>query len=142
MPYPTNLDVKAALAEDAARPPRPPPLFFWDDHSDENPHPQIAYNRKFRELLRDRTLRLLMNSIHKAKIRKYGDLTVRPLIFTSGGATTTTTTGFVDELTLLKDPHDIGEQSRFRKEFIGRLSVILTRSSHAMAAHAARTNVL
>ena len=142
MPYPTNLDVKAALAEDAARPPRPPPLFFWDDHSDENPHPQIAYNRKFRELLRDRTLRLLMNSIHKAKIRKYGDLTVRPLIFTSGGATTTTTTGFVDELTLLKDPHDIGEQARFRKEFVGRLSVILTRSSHAMAAQAARTNVL
>ena len=140
--YPTDREVKAALAADAARPPQPPPLFFWDDHSDENPHPEIAYNRKFRELIRDRTLRPLMTTVHNEKVAHYGLLTVRPLIFTSGGAMTTTTTGLIDELTLLKDPHDIGEQSRFRKEFVGRLSIILIRSLHKMAAQVARTNTL
>ena len=49
--WPSNQDVLDGLAEDAAAgPPLKGPLFFWNDHSKENPHPDVLYYRKRRQL--------------------------------------------------------------------------------------------
>ena len=130
--YPTDSQIRRAIEEEKALP-RNAPLFFWDDHSEENPHPEVIYQRKFRQLLLSSSITTYVTAREMKKERKYGVLGVYPLVFTTGGAASHYSIALVNQLTLRKEK--LADQSFFRRDFLGRISVILLRSSARMAAY-------
>ena len=62
-----------------------PPLFFWEDLSDESPYPETNVIRKFRQMASARVVGNAVRRSEHNKRKKYGTVSVYPLVFTAGG---------------------------------------------------------
>ena len=126
--WPTSREVSVDLELDKARPTRAPPIFFWEDHSSETPHPDVVRGRKFRELALARAVYPAITRREQEKRSHFAGVqeTVLPLVITAGGCLSTQFRQFVNELCSQLDPdgRDIGAQSTFCRNFINRLTVI------------------
>ena len=140
--WPSADQVRLALEEDKARGPALPPLFFWEDHSDESPHPETNVIRKFRQLASARVVGAAVRRGERDKTRKYGAVSVYPLVFTAGGGISQLSKTFFDNLCVMFDAKDVGKQSKFRKEMVARVSLSITRFGASMLAmHADNANL-
>lgn len=137
---PTDNEIAEELAADENRPHRSP-IFFWEDFSSEIPHPMVAWIRKFREMLKARTVTVALNLADQRKYNKYNPIMVYPLAFTSGGYPSTNSRALMDDLCQLYDPSDLGKQAFFRKDVLGSLSATLIKAS-ARAAFRCRNHSL
>ena len=133
--WPSPQEVIAAVAEDTLMGPRGMPLYFWDDHSSEVSHPTAVAIRKYRQMCITRTIGAALRRADSAKDHKYAPVGgVVPIAITAGGGLGYRGREFVDNLCVQYESKDLGVQSAFRKDLLGRLSIILIRTGHRMAA--------
>ena len=136
---PTNAEVEAQAEADKEHP-GPAPLFFWEDHSHEIPHPDAVWIRTFRRLacIKSHGDQLVAKV---AKKRKHyvdnGVLEVRTFVVSAGGCVTeevhTLCRFLVQRYSQL-----LREQSFFRRRLMARLSIVLGRFASRMFQRSGR----
>ena len=99
--------------------------------------------RKFRQLASARVVGAAVRKGERDKTRKYGAVSVYPLVFTAGGGISQLSKTFFDNLCVMFDAKDVGKQSKFRKEMVARVSLSITRFGASMLAmHADNANLI
>ena len=84
---PTPEEVAEEVELDKARGTRDLERFlFWEDHSDETPHPETVTIRKFRQMVFQRTIGKDLVQADRNKYRHYGELGIVPISFTARGS--------------------------------------------------------
>ena len=115
------------------------PLFFWEDHGSEVPHSESVRIRKYRELAFAGTVGKDMGNMERIKEHHYaqnGEL-VTPFILSAGGGVSKPAKRVLREA-VKRSYIKVGERSAFSRRWKGRLSLLLVRHSHRMAAWRAR----
>ena len=134
MAWPSRQEVLSAVADDTAMGPRGLPMYFWDDHSNEVSHPTAVFLRKFRQMAMARSIGAALRRAEDTKDHKYAPAGgVVPIAITVGGGLGYKGREFIDRLCVQFEGKDLGVQSAFRKDLLGRISIILIRSAHRMA---------
>jgi hypothetical protein len=131
-PSDEDIEVEIELDRRLGQAARRPVIFFWEDHSDEKPHPRVVQYRKFRQLMVQATVGKDLAAADAEKTNKYGNYMV-PLSFTPLGCMGRKTRDLVDNLLHHSDKMDLGEKAAWRKHLYGRWSCALMRSAHIMA---------
>ena len=135
----SNDEVNESIELDKARPPRPPPLFFWEDHSSETPHPQTVFIRKYRELAIQKSVMVDVGKAIRRKKNHYGQWPVVPLVFTYEGYLGKDVRELCDNLAIqFGDVHkeSLGFMSYFRRDLLGRLCATRIKAHHGMWSEA------
>ena len=135
--WPSSASVQRAVALDAERGPAVDPLFFWEDHSSEKPHPEVVSARKFRSLASNECVGPAMEAMHcdkEAKYKKGLHVDVQTFILTAGGGVHKNAHEIIRRMIRKSgyDRRDVGVQSAFRTDFVGDLSIRLVRSSELL----------
>ena len=131
--WPTDLEVTEAVQLEELNG-TDEPLFFWEDHSAEVPHPDSVRVRKFRELAFSKTVGKDLNNMVRAKENHYGQQheNVSPFILSAGGAVSRPAKRVIREA-VKRSSEKVGERSGFSRAWRGRLSLLLVRHSQRMA---------
>ena len=132
--WPSDTQVANAIA--AINPlTAPTPIFFWEDHSEEKPHPEVVKARMFRTLATSSSIGKAFTVSERTKYQRYGNnernIQVTPFVLTAGGGISPISRELVDTLTVLSND-DIREQVDFRRYLMGRLSIILIKYASFM----------
>lgn len=134
--WPSHQDVWDGLAEGrAAGPPLQGPLFFWNDHSKETPHPDVLYHRKRRQLCVAASVGQSIGYVtanKKIHYAKAGYFDMRPFVLTAGGGMGGPANDLVNDLTTAYTK-DIRDQSSYHRGLMGRMSVVMLKHSYSMA---------
>ena len=132
--WPTKKEVQDALKLDEERgPSAKPPLFFWEDHSDETAHPDTIEIRKFRQMAMAKVISGSTHRMLKEKRSQYRHCGgVIPLVFTAGGGLTADVRDFIDTLSIQNQPNHSGKRNQFRKDLLANISASLLRASAYM----------
>ena len=111
-------------------------FLFWEDHSDEVPHPDTVRARKFRQIVFQQTIGKDLAEANRRKRAHYGDLMVVPIAFTARGSLGRDTIPLIDSLCTenIRWERDYPDRVQFRHNLMCQLSVILLRSAHRMKA--------
>ena len=126
-------EIMAEVEVDKARGSRDIERFlFWEDHSDESPHPVTVEIRKMRQIIFQETLGKDLSAADRTKYRHYGDLGIVPITFSARGSMGRHTIPTVDSMCLCHPEWDYSDQVQFRSRFLIQLSVSLLKSAHAM----------
>ena len=134
--WPTDADVEQALATERSNGMRRKPLFFWEDHSDEEPHPDVIRARKWRELATAATVGRPLRNSERLKTNKYNkvNVVVTPVALTAQGCVGGMARDLFDKvLRDVKPKDDLAAKSKYQKDVFGHLGVILVR--HAARMH-------
>jgi hypothetical protein len=107
-------------------------FLFWEDHSEEKPHPTTVKIRKLRQMMFQETIGKDLHHADRTKYLHYGHYPIIPVSFTARGAMGRHTCALVDNL-CVNDPYmDFPDRVLFRGNLMKRLSVILLRSANLM----------
>ena len=111
-------------------------FLFWEDHSDEVPHPDTVRARKFRQIVFQKTIGKDLAEADRRKRAHYGDLMVVPIACTARGSLGRYTIPLIDSLCTenIRWERDYPDRVQFRHNLMCQLSVILLRSAHRMKA--------
>ena len=105
-------------------------FLFWEDHSEEKPHPTTVKIRKMRQMMFQETIGKDLHQADRTKYLHYGQFPIIPVSFTARGAMGRHTCALVDNL-CVNDPNmDFPDRVLFRGNLMKRLSVILLRSAN------------
>ena len=107
-------------------------FLFWEDHSDETPHPSTLKIRKLRQILFQETIGKDLGAADRTKYLHYGELSCVPVSFTARGGMGKRTVALVDNLCTCRPDWDFSDRVVFRSHLLGRLSVCLLRCAHKM----------
>jgi hypothetical protein len=107
-------------------------FLFWEDHSDETPHPTTIKIRKMRQIVFQETLGKDLAQADRIKYRHYGLLGIVPISCTARGSMGKHTVVLVDNLCHHHHDWDFADRCAFRGRLLGQLSVILLRCAHKM----------
>ena len=141
--WPTNDEVKKAVEVEKAQP-KEDPLFFWEDHSKENPHPETVLCRKFRQLANDKCAGAAIRAMDRDKVDKYRDkagVEVRPFILSAGGAVGHGASEILRTMTKWSYG-GLREKSEYRKELTGNMSATLVKWGFNLAMYHMNVNCL
>jgi hypothetical protein len=125
--WPSESEVAQAIVLDDAHGPQHP-MFFWEDHTHENSHPDSRRIRKFRELASAKTVGGTTRHMEGLKRQHYGNVGVYPFILSAGGALGASAKALMDTMTSLSS-QQVGDQSASRRRIVGRLAVLLIRAA-------------
>ena len=143
MAWPTDTEVQRAVDLEKAQP-KEKPLFFWEDHSKETPHPETVLFRKFRQLANDKCAGAAIQTMDRLKVKKYreeANVDVRPFILSAGGAVGYGASEILRSLTKCCGG-GLREKSEFRKEFTGNISAILVKWGFFLARYHVKARCL
>jgi len=101
-------------------------FFFWEDRSNETPHPDTLLIEAFFRLATRDVVTPILGAREGQKKRKYGNVGVKcvTLIMTAGGAINEEGMELINRMTEKKHK-ELREQSDFRRDLMGGLSSIL-----------------
>jgi hypothetical protein len=142
---PSDHDVTTRIAYDEAHPQREP-IFFWEDHSNEEAHPDVVRIRTARRMMIEATILANLRKRVIDKRTKYAGLNVppdmlRPFVLSAGGSCDSGVSVLLDSITQMSSDQ-LGDQSVFRKRVAGQMAIHLLKFGNRMfrdAAFHART---
>jgi hypothetical protein len=109
-------------------------FLFWEDHSDESPHPTTLRLRKMRQIIFQETLATDHRRADRTKYLHYGALGICPISFTARGGLGKCTIPTIDSMCCCKSGWDYSDSVVFRSRFMIQLSLKLLQSAHLMKA--------
>jgi hypothetical protein len=110
-------------------------FLFWEDHSDETPHPTTLRLRKMRQIIFQETIAKDLRQADRSKFLHYGDLGICPISFTARGGMGRYTIPTVDGMCNCNSDWDYSDRIGFRSRFITQLSIKLLNSAHLMKVY-------
>ena len=135
-PWPTaemvEEEVERELAEGTTE-----PLFFWEDHSEETPHPDVVKARVFRRMAVGASVGACMGAMSARKTIDFyraapaGSAFV-PLVLTAGGGISAEARDLVHSFTRKVSDKD-GVRAEYRRLHFGRWSILLVKHAASMA---------
>ena len=134
--WPTRERVELAVeADKKGMRPLVPPLFFWNDHSRETPHPEVVYSRKLRELSVQACVGKAIERWSNKKIDHYHRVgqPVQAFILSAGGGVGFGANEFIRDLTL-HSGSELRDQSAFHRGFMATLSTLMLKHNYVMAS--------
>ena len=110
-------------------------FLFWEDHSDETPHPTTLRLRKMRQIIFQETIATDLRQADRRKHLHYGDLGICSISFTARGGMGRYTVPTVDDMCNCNSDWDYSDRVGFRSRFMMQLSLKLLQSAHMMKVY-------
>jgi hypothetical protein len=109
-------------------------FLFWEDHSDEKPHPSTLKIRKLRQIVFQETVGKDLVQADRRKYRHYGAYAIIPVSLSARGSMGRHTVSLVDNLCNNRADWEFTDRVKFRRDLLCHLSVTLLRCASKMKA--------